>query len=54
MLKRRNAVFGFVVHMDPQALAMCLKLCRDIAMTLGVPPGWKILEVNRALLDPAR
>jgi len=40
--KRRHALFGHVVRMDPQAPAhVSLKLCRDIAMGRRVPPGWK-------------
>ena len=40
--KRRHALFGHVVRMDPQAPAhVSLKLCRDIAMGRRVPAGWK-------------
>ena len=40
--KRRHALFGHVVRMDPQAPAhVALKLCRDIAMGRRVPLGWR-------------
>ena len=40
--KRRHALFGHVVRMDPQAPAhVSLRLCRDIAMSRRLPPGWK-------------